>query len=58
MGKTGNVSATGTISGSGLITTGSTGLQIKNGAATVASLNQAGILACQSITIDSVPYRG
>ncbi len=58
VGKTGNVSATGTISGSGLITTGSTGLQIKDGASTVASLNQAGVLSCQSLLIDSVPYRG
>ncbi len=35
--KTGIVSATGAISGSGLITTRSTGLQIKDGASTVAS---------------------
>ncbi len=42
--KTGIVSATGAISGSGLITTGSAGLQIKDGASTVASLNQAGAL--------------
>ena len=58
MDKTGIVSATGAISGSGLITTGSTGLQIKDGASTVASLNQAGVLSCQSLLIDSVPYRG
>ncbi len=56
VGKTGNASATRAISGSGLSTTGSTGLQIKNGASTVASLNQASILSCQSLTIDSVPY--
>ena len=57
-GKTGNVSATGAITGSGLTTTGSTGLQIKDGASTVASLNQAGVLSCQSLLLDSVPYRG
>ncbi len=56
--KTGIVSATGAISGSGLITTGSAGLLIKDGASTVASLNQAGVLSCQSLLIDSVPYRG
>ena len=31
---------------------------IKDGASTVASLNQAGVLSCQSLLIDSVPYRG
>ena len=55
--KTGIVSATGAMSGSGLITTGSAGLLIKDGASTVASLNQAGVLSCQSLLIDSVPYR-
>ena len=58
VGKTGNVSDTGAITGSGLITTGSAGLEIKDGASTVASLNQAGVLSCQSLLIDSVPYRG
>ena len=58
MDKTGIVSATGAISGSGLITTGSAGLEIKDGASTVASLNQAGVLSCQSLLLDSVPYRG
>ena len=58
VGKTGNASATGAISGSGLTTTGSAGLQIKNGVATAASLNQAGLLSCQSLLLDSVPYRG
>ena len=58
VGKTGNNSATRAISGSGLTTTGSAGLEIKDGASTVASLNQAGVLSCQSLLLDSVPYRG
>ena len=60
VGKTGDIVATGSVSGTNLLTAGSQGLQIKNGVSTNASINQAGAISCTSLSINSLlirPYK-
>ncbi len=44
VGRAGDIAATGSMTGASLLTTGSQGLQVKNGLSTVASINQAGAI--------------
>ena len=50
--KTGDIAATGSLTGTSLLTTGSQGLQVKNGLTTVASINQAGAIVGTSCQIN------
>ena len=52
VGKTGDIVAKGSVSGTSLLSTGSLGLQIKNGVSTVASINQAGAIVGTSCQIN------
>ena len=52
VGKTGDIAASGSLTGTSLLTTGSHGLQVKNGLSTVASINQAGAIVGTSCQIN------
>ena len=52
VGKTGNIAATGSLTRTSLLSTGSLGLQVKNGVSTVASINQAGAITGTSCQIN------
>ncbi len=54
VGKTGDIAATGSVSGTNILSTGSQGLQVKNGVSTVASINQAGAIVGTSCQINGV----
>ncbi len=54
---TGNIDAKETVSGTSLVTTGATGLQIKNGVSVNASINQAGAITCTSLSINGLAVR-
>ena len=52
VGKTGDTAAKGSLTGTSLLSTGSLGLQVKNGVSTVASINQAGAIVGTSCQIN------
>ena len=52
VGEAGDIAATGSVSGTSLLSTGSLGLQVKNGVSTVASINQAGATVGTSCQIN------
>jgi hypothetical protein len=54
----GNLTSSGTLTGTGIFTTGSGGLQIKNGVTTNASITQAGTLSCKAMTCTSITTSG